>query len=377
MGQGLLRAQWRQSVASTYWWDNDPGERFWFGINDPKDIGKELWAPQQDRSGKPNWSYSLVRDTRVGDLVFHYSQQDKAIVGASVVASSPAAGTRAWTPRTPRRGAPKKQPLEGPTWTVTLAQFQPLAEPVTLAELRSRSAAIKDIYRDLEARHGPKFRALGPFELGSARRPLRPLPSYLTRLPAAVVAIFPALDAIARGTPAGAPPPHRPRVTSRGGSGVHLGTAYIQQPEDVAVKPTDLWTRDPAVLERAHRGHRKTQNALALALEARGLAPQQPPRSRSSSIPDYDLAWEHAGRWFVVEVKSLSDENEEKQLRLGLGQVLRYQHQLRAMGRDVTALLAVEHAPTDASWTELARAHGVTVCWPDQFDQAIRDLCGA
>lgn len=362
-------------MATSYWWDNDPSERFWFGINDPKDIGKRLWAPQQDRSGKPNWSYSLVRDTRVGDLVFHYSQQDKAIVGASVVASRPEAGTRAWTPRTPRRGAPKKQPLEGPTWTVALAQFQALAQPVSLEQLRSRSAEIRSIYDELRVRHGPKFRAMGPFELGSARRPLRPIPSYLTRLPAAVVGIFPALDEIARATPAAAPE-RRPRVTSRGGAGVHLGTAYMQQPEDVAVKPSELWRRDPAVLERAHRGHRKTQNALARALEARSLTPQQPPKSRSSSIPDYDLAWEHGDRWFVVEVKSLSDDNEEKQLRLGLGQVLRYQHQLRAMGRDVAAVLAVEHAPTDASWTELAGAHGVTLCWPDRFDQAIRDLCG-
>jgi hypothetical protein len=38
----------------------------------------------------------------------------------------------------------------------------------------------------------------------------------------------------------------------------------------------------------------------------------------------FDLAWQIGRTLFVAQVKSLTLRNEEKQLRLGLGQVLRY-----------------------------------------------------
>ena len=48
------------------------------------------------------------------------------------------------------------------------------------------------------------------------------------------------------------------------------------------------------------------------------------PRGRLS----FDIAWEDEGTVFVAEVKSLTTENEEKQLRSGLGQVLGHAHQI-------------------------------------------------
>lgn len=48
-------------------------------------------------------------------------------------------------------------------------------------------------------------------------------------------------------------------------------------------------------------------------------------RSRGGSKPgepSFDLAWMTTETVFVVEVKSTTAKNEEKQLRLGLGQVL-------------------------------------------------------
>jgi hypothetical protein len=67
--------------------------------------------------------------------------------------------------------------------------------------------------------------------------------------------------------------------------------------------------------------------------------------------PNFDLAWEHAGTIYVAEVKSTTDRNEERQLRLGLGQVLRYRSMLAArLGRAVRAVLVPERTPSDASW---------------------------
>lgn len=57
------------------------------------------------------------------------------------------------------------------------------------------------------------------------------------------------------------------------------------------------------------------------------------------------------GTWvWVTEVKSLTEQNEEQQLRLGLGQVLRYRDVLRSQFDDVTAVLAVERAPETVMW---------------------------
>jgi hypothetical protein len=47
------------------------------------------------------------------------------------------------------------------------------------------------------------------------------------------------------------------------------------------------------------------------------------PRSPAATDPNFDIAWEHNGAFYVAEVKSTTPENEEKQLRLVLGQVLR------------------------------------------------------
>ena len=70
----------------------------------------------------------------------------------------------------------------------------------------------------------------------------------------------------------------------------------------------------------------------------------------------------------VVEVKSLTSANEAGQIRLGLGQVLDYQHQLDQAGAKVQAVLAVECAPTGEHWLVLCRRHGVQLVWPDTFN---------
>ena len=68
--------------------------------------------------------------------------------------------------------------------------------------------------------------------------------------------------------------------------------------------------------------------------------------------------------YFIAEIKSLTDQNEEKQLRLGLGQVLRYANQL---GPAASAVLVAERCPRDKSWGQLCDQLGVILIWPDVF----------
>jgi hypothetical protein len=73
------------------------------------------------------------------------------------------------------------------------------------------------------------------------------------------------------------------------------------------------------------------------------------------------------GRFCVAEVKSMNGTNDEKQLRLAVGQVLRYAHLLRSKGKPVRAFIAVESRPADDSWTALCSDLGITLLWPETF----------
>ena len=118
------------------------------------------------------------------------------------------------------------------------------------------------------------------------------------------------------------------------------------------------------------RAHRVTQNHLARLIEEQGLKPRRPKKSE----PDFDLAWTSGDRVFVAEVKSLTAANQERQLRLGLGQVLRYAQVLTSVqSRDVVPLLVVEKEPADSSWVELCTRLGVSLLWPDNMQKIILD----
>jgi hypothetical protein len=66
--------------------------------------------------------------------------------------------------------------------------------------------------------------------------------------------------------------------------------------------------------------------------------------------------------------------NEERQLRLGLGQVLRYWHTLSHRTKPVTAVLAVEQKPADETWLALCDRLGVRLLWVDSMPAAVAEL---
>jgi hypothetical protein len=74
-------------------------------------------------------------------------------------------------------------------------------------------------------------------------------------------------------------------------------------------------------------------------------------------------------------MKSVTPKNEEKQLRLGMGQVLRYQQvlSLRFAGKSVIPVLASEREPKDPTWVTLCEAHGVRLVWPKIMASLFRE----
>lgn len=67
----------------------------------------------------------------------------------------------------------------------------------------------------------------------------------------------------------------------------------------------------------------------------------------------------------------MSETNQEKQLRLAVGQVLRYAYLLSAGSRPVRSFIAVELEPRDQSWLEFTAELGITLMSPETFRSRI------
>ncbi len=143
-----------------------------------------------------------------------------------------------------------------------------------------------------------------------------------------------------------------------------LQTSYKDVDPSKGAAPRDPFEVDPDKIDRGLKGHAQTQQTLAQLAKEHGNEILSP----GPGDPNFDLAWKHHGEITVVEAKSLTHANEAGQIRLGLGQVLDYQHRLEQHGYSVTAVLAVEREPADPTWAALCRRHDVKLVWPASFE---------
>ncbi len=86
-------------AKQSFWWSQDPLERFWLETTDRDDIGANLKAPQFDRAGKPLWRYTLLREVTPGDTVYHWHKKTGAIVGYSTVVGAAESKPIVWAAR--------------------------------------------------------------------------------------------------------------------------------------------------------------------------------------------------------------------------------------------------------------------------------------
>lgn len=285
------------------WWRDRSGEDFWLEVTDREDIGVNLKAPQRNESGAGFWSYALVRDVGLGHTVFHYDRSVQAIVGASQATGDVWEDRILWAARGTYAREAGISPHLREGWYAGLRASITLEFPVTLEQIRERTSEIRLGIDSLQNEVGSPL--YFPFESGE-NRPIRPLQGYLFKLPRFFVQLF-----------------EEQLITDFQMEAAvqtllireNIGSGYRRADEEASVGAYDPMDVDPAVVERGTRGHAITQNGLAEHLESRGISPRSP----APAEPDYDLAWEVGNIVYVAEVKSVTNRNEERQLRLGLG----------------------------------------------------------
>jgi hypothetical protein len=342
------------------WWANEPAEIFWLEVSARGvDVGLDLNAPLLNERGRPFWSYDLVDHVAEGDVVLHYDRDERAILAWSIVVGSAWRDTVIWAARGTYARGLHIVPHERPGRRLSLNGPIRLPKRLTLERVRDVRPQLEKMRRDR-----PYF----PFELGS--RPVRPVQGYLFKLPAAFLELS-----------------------------LSWTVSHAQRYELLRRSPPRirrdfglLWNDRPSSLET--RTYGRDRRARGCVIPPRSIVRSRRTLGSSGWLPKLQALrgglrrrWGRVIRpstsWWpmtggisriVVEVKSTTDVNEEKQLRLAMGQVLRYRQVLQATGRRVEAMIAVEHEPSDASWIELCREVGVLLAWPGVLDGAFRRM---
>jgi hypothetical protein len=164
--------------------------------------------------------------------------------------------------------------------------------------------------------------------------------------------------------PATPGPPARPAPAT--GGKVYVTPPRAGQP---VTPKSRVFEFDPNLIDRGTNAHKDVQDKLATRVTEQGLVPLSP----ETGDPEFDIAWVDGDVAYVGEVKSLTDENEESQLRLGLGQVLSYVYRLDWEVGEVQGVLAVEREPSASYWVDMCATHNVILTWLEEFPRLFSD----
>lgn len=124
-------------------------------------------------------------------------------------------------------------------------------------------------------------------------------------------------------------------------------------------------TLDLSRLDEATAVHEATVGGLIAFLSRQGIEAC----TYASGAPEFDAGWSREGNIFVAEVKSLTGAREDQQIRLGIGQILDYAHQLRSAFPNIVIhpVLVLERCPSVVRWTALADSLGLLLTWAPGF----------
>lgn len=212
-------------MAINDWWAGDPAERYWMEITDRGDLGVDLNAPTLNGAGVPEWGYTLVTETRPGDIVLHWHKRmagRPALVGWSEVTGPLSIlSAYSWQARG-TFGRARGAPTVGQGWRMPCGGLNAMPQPIMASRLEELKPELLNV-RDLLRRkfRGPVY---FPFTFYKAR-PMSAAQSYMTKFPAALLRVVPELAFLA--------PDARTRppvVDGRGKVRRGAGNRHVQDP---------------------------------------------------------------------------------------------------------------------------------------------------
>lgn len=175
---GMLNPFNNNNLKNTHsWWESNLEEKFWVESTDRTDIGRNLLAPISTHAGQ-----KLVAFVEDGDIVFHYYQPTKSIVAFSVAKGFPKIDEIRWPDR-------KKSDIS-PAYKIDLINYTELDEPITLKEIQDKQSSIRTIKAALDKKYDGKS-IYFPFQIPKERVIQPAQGTYLSKIPKAVVALFP------------------------------------------------------------------------------------------------------------------------------------------------------------------------------------------
>lgn len=139
-----------------------------------------------------------------------------------------------------------------------------------------------------------------------------------------------------------------------------LGIDYRPATEVKNESTHDPFEVDPNEIDKSTVEHRIAQNLLADWLISKGIKPLSP----YPNGPQFDLAWIDQEK-FVVEVKSINESNEAKQIRLAIGQVLEYAFEAKAK-----PVIMLSKKPKSKNWEALFDFLKIKLLYPDLINRS-------
>jgi hypothetical protein len=142
---------------------------------------------------------------------------------------------------------------------------------------------------------------------------------------------------------------------------------YVVANEGAEIELPHYFADEYAGSERAVRGHAVVQNAVAKGAEDLGFKCLSPVRSG----PQFDVAVVSNTIAYIVEVKSANRENIEHQMRIAVGQVLKYCHDIKPLLGLAKPVIAVQISP-GSEWVSTLRDLGIGLLVLESMSQDLR-----
>jgi len=135
------------------WWCIQEEPYFWVEVTIRDDLGANLKAPTKDVGGRDYWSYSILKEMKIGDTVLHYHQKNKGIVGISQVSETWKYQDIKWTP-SKKKFESTKGPRPG--FLVGIKNFKKI-KPIYLKDIQKKNKEIETLSNSLKSRFGSSY----------------------------------------------------------------------------------------------------------------------------------------------------------------------------------------------------------------------------